>query len=264
MPSEKTKDLILPLVFLLVLGGLIAGVYYWLQHEREAEERPFAEAPPEPEAETEPKIRHPVQRRASQEAEPLEHARSDEGMQQAAGDMIGLQSLERFFNLDSIARRFVLTVDNLPRGQVPQRHVLAKQVEGRFLATGNDGSFTLDPANYRRYAPYIKLAEAIDTKKLLAVYVHFYPLFQAEYRNLGYPDRYFNDRLIDTIDDVLAAPEVKGPIKLVQPKVRYEYADPELESLSAGQKIMIRMGPENAARVKAKLREIRRELTSGG
>ena len=40
----------------------------------------------------------------------------------------------------------------------------------------------------------------------------------------------------------------------------YEFADPALEQRSAGQKIMLRMGSENAARVKSKLREIRREL----
>ncbi|HYL23657.1 MAG TPA: DUF3014 domain-containing protein [Burkholderiales bacterium] len=40
----------------------------------------------------------------------------------------------------------------------------------------------------------------------------------------------------------------------------YEFADPDLETRSAGQKILLRMGPENAARVKAKLWEIRREL----
>jgi hypothetical protein len=44
--------------------------------------------------------------------------------------------------------------------------------------------------------------------------------------------------------------------------VLYQFADPELEGLSAGQKIMLRMGAENAAKVKAKLREIRRELSA--
>jgi hypothetical protein len=56
------------------------------------------------------------------------------------------------------------------------------------------------------------------------------------------------------------APEITGPVALAQPKVLYEFADPELESRSAGQKILMRMGAENAARVKTKLREIRREI----
>ncbi len=77
---------------------------------------------------------------------------------------------------------------------------------------------------------------------------------------MGYPSAYFNDRLIEVIDHLLAAPEVKDPVSLVQPAVRYEFADPALQSLSAGQRIMLRMGNANAMKVKAKLREIRREL----
>jgi DUF3014 family protein len=46
----------------------------------------------------------------------------------------------------------------------------------------------------------------------------------------------------------------------VRPKVLYEFEDPELEDFSAGHKMMIRIGPENAAAMKARLREIREEL----
>ena len=94
----------------------------------------------------------------------------------------------------------------------------------------------------------------------MAVYVHFYPLFQQEYEELGYPGKYFNDRLVQVIDHLLAAPEVQGTVLLTQPKVLYQFADPKLEELSAGQKILVRMGGENAAKVKAKLREIRSAL----
>ncbi len=66
---------------------------------------------------------------------------------------------------------------------------------------------------------------------------------------------------MEVIDHLLAAPEVQEPLRLVQPKVLYEYADPRLETLSAGQKILVRVGSENAAKLKAKLREIRGEVT---
>jgi hypothetical protein len=90
--------------------------------------------------------------------------------------------------------------------------------------------------------------------------MRFYPLFQEAYRDLGYPNGYFNDRLVEAIDDMLAAPIMSGPVKLSQPKVLYEYADPSLEQRSAGQRIMMRMGSDNAARVKAKLAQFRREI----
>jgi len=102
----------------------------------------------------------------------------------------------------------------------------------------------------------------VDAKKLVSVYAHLYPLFQQAYVELGYPDGYFNDRLVQVIDNLLAAPTPAAPIRLDQPNVLYVYADPELESLSAGQKILVRMGPANAAVVKDKLRQIRSEVIS--
>jgi hypothetical protein len=107
----------------------------------------------------------------------------------------------------------------------------------------------------------LRLADAIDTGKLVGMYAHFYPLFQQAYQELGYPKGYFNDRLIEVIDHLLAAPDVKAPIRLVQPKVIYLFADPDLEARSAGQKLLIRAGSENAALIKAKFSDIRLELT---
>jgi hypothetical protein len=79
---------------------------------------------------------------------------------------------------------------------------------------------------------------------------------------LGYPGTYFNDRVVEVIDHLIATPEIEGPLGLVQPKVLYEFADPKLEQLSAGQKILLRIGRANADKVKAKLREIRQALVS--
>jgi len=42
----------------------------------------------------------------------------------------------------------------------------------------------------------------------------------------------------------------------------YTYADPGLESRSAGQKLLMRMGPDNAAVIKAKLTELRAAITA--
>ncbi len=63
------------------------------------------------------------------------------------------------------------------------------------------------------------------------------------------------------IDHLLATPVVPTPIRLKQPKVLYTFADPELEKLSEGQKIMLRMGEANAEHVRAKLTDIRAAVT---
>ena len=102
--------------------------------------------------------------------------------------------------------------------------------------------------------------DQVDATALVGVYERYYPLFQQAYRELGYQNGYFNDRLVEVLDHLLAAPDAGAAPALVHPSVFYQYADPALEQLSAGQKILVRMGPANAARVKAKLREVRAAL----
>ena len=65
--------------------------------------------------------------------------------------------------------------------------------------------------------------------------------------------------MIEVIDHLLETPEIPGPVALTRPGVLYEYADPGIESRSAGQKALIRMGGENANAIKTKLRELRAE-----
>jgi len=255
------KNTMWSVVVLVILGGIAAAFYYWQLHEPPLEPPARSEAPPAPEAKAEPAIRHPVQA-APSSGKPLPlPGESDAAMQDALAGLFTRKSAEELFDLKEIVRRFVVTVDNLPRKKVPMRYRLFKPVLGKFLATGEGENFLGSPDNYRRYSSYVWLAEAVDIRKLVATYVRFYPLFQQEYQNLGYPKEYFNDRLVEAIDDLLAAPDIPGRIKLVRPNVLYQFADPDLEDLSAGQKIMIRLGSENAARIKARLRDVRHELT---
>jgi hypothetical protein len=92
------------------------------------------------------------------------------------------------------------------------------------------------------------------------LYVRIYPLFQQAYKELGYPNEYFNDRLVEVLDDLLDAPDIKEPVNLLQPKVLYQYADPDLEELSIGQRILMRTGSKNEARLKIWLTEVKQAL----
>lgn len=187
-------------------------------------------------------------------------AESDGRLQQLLGRLFPGQPLERFFILDHFIQRLVLLIDNLPRAELPASRLPTRPVAGTFLVTGGDAALAIDGANARRYAPWVSLAEAAAPRQVVTVYVHLYPLFQQAYEELGYPGGYFNDRLIAVIDHLLATPDINGPLRLVRPKVFYLFADPELEARSAGQKLLLRIGPENAARVKALLRSYRQEL----
>ena len=187
----------------------------------------------------------------------------DESDNAIADSIRQLTDITGLFSFESFIRHFVVTIDNMTNQKLPQRYVFTQRVPATFTVIKQDvDTALLDEKNFKRYESFVSMAEYIDTRKLIAQYIRFYPLFQEAYEELGYPGRYFNDRFIQVIDHLLKAPEVNGQIKLVRPKVFWLFANPELESLSAGQKILVRIGPENAGRVKAKLRELRRQLTT--
>jgi hypothetical protein len=154
----------------------------------------------------------------------------------------------------------VATIDALPRRMVGRRVLPLHEPKGAFLVTSVDGKTVISTKNVARYAPYMHALEAADTTQLTDWYVSHYPLFQQAYEQLGYPKGYFNDRLIAVIDNLLATPDPSQAPALAQPNVLYTYADPSLESLSAGQKMLLRVGPANEAKIKVKLRTIRARL----
>lgn len=186
--------------------------------------------------------------------------RSDAPILEALLALAKRDALGQVLNMQDFARRFVVTVDHLPRQLIPAQFSAVKRVPGQLAVAPAGDSLTLQPGNYARYDAFVRLAESLDPKTMVSIYLRFYPLLQQEYRAMGFPQGHFNDRVVEAIDDMITAPEVSGPIRLVQPRVNYKFVDPLLEKLSAGRKIMIRIGPEHAARMKKALRALRAEL----
>jgi hypothetical protein len=160
---------------------------------------------------------------------------------------------------NNLIERIVATVDNLPRAHVSEKIRPVGKLDGVFPVNGQDGSgeYTLSADNYARYDQLVSLVTSADINNVADTYRRFYPLFQKAYVNLGYPDGYFNDRLIEVIDHLLVTPVVEPPVVLVRPNVLYQFADPKIEALSSGQKLLIRMGSGHAESVKNSLRELR-------
>ena len=163
---------------------------------------------------------------------------------------------------EALIDKTVATVDNLTRSRVAEKIRPVGRLSGNFIVTaaGDNGPFYLSPENYDRYKTLITMVTGADIDQLVATYRRFYPLMQEAFTQLGYPDGYFNDRVVAVIDQLLATPEPEEPIRLVQPHVLYEFADPELEALSGGQKLLLRMGPDHAARIKEILTELRTRI----
>ena len=280
-PSSRAPALITTFIVLAVV--LAAGYFGW-QHFKPrpapvpvvapvAQMPEVAPVPLPPEA---PAIQHPIDPPASDTAggpAPLPAlAESDQQVGDLLTELLTRKNVLAFLQLDGFVRRAVATVDNLAREQAPSRVWPVNPTPERFtVQRGSDGVDTIHPDNQRRYTPMVQMLDAVDTAQAVALYRRLYPLFQQAYEELGFPGRYFNDRLVQVLDHLIATPvpsaplavklvNVKGEVPSTRPWVRYEFADPALESLSAGRKILLRTGPENQQRLQAKLRDIRQRI----
>ena len=257
-----------------VAGSLAAAIAVgaWLWQRRTVEPPPpaapsAASAPAvAPPAATAPAVLYPVEPAASQASGPL-------NVEEELAGVFGRKSVQSLFQVEGFARRLVATIDNLGRTSASARMWPLNPAPGRFTVEKQGDATFVSPDNGLRYTPYVLLAETADLRQVVALYTRLYPQLQQAYEELGYPGRYFNDRLVQVIDQLLATPEIAKPLEVRLPPldpslqvprrwVLYEFVDPSLQSLTAGQKMLLRMGPVNERRIKARLAELRRLLTT--
>jgi hypothetical protein len=243
----------------VVIAGLGAAYYFHARNAAPASAPAAAQSPPS--APPEPQIEHPIPGSAAGAA-PLPPLNDSDGtIKEALGGLLGANALH-YLVPEDIVRHIVVTVDNLPRQKLAVAKRPVVPVPGAFLAQGDEVHATLDPKNFARYDAVVNIVRQLDMQRVADLYFRFYPLFQGAYQDLGYPTGYFNDRLVQAIDSLLATPQLTGPIELARPNVMYTFADPTLEARPAGQKILLRMGPDNAAVIEAKLTELRAIVTA--
>ncbi|UCU97956.1 DUF3014 domain-containing protein [Acidovorax radicis] len=277
------------LVAAVLACGVAAGAawwFWWRPVEPPAAPPPVVSAPaapaPEPVASAPlPEAsgpQNPVDALARADSALPALAESDKRVGELLAELLGRDKVMTYLLTDGFVRRVVATVDNLGRAHAPSRMWPVPPTPQRFVVDGEaDGSSnaptTVSASNAARYTPLLAFAEAVPMEPAVALYARLYPLFQQAYEELGYPRRYFNDRLVAMLDHLLQAPEPQAPLRVkltpvntevtnLRPWVRYEYADPALESLSSGQKILVRMGPANEARAKALIRDLRKRVAT--
>ena len=272
--EPRSSAWVVALAIALVIAAAAAAYWYftsdrlppWMSSEPAPSApamQPPAPAPAPAQAPVAPRHPLPEESKPAPKAEALPSLEmSDSLARETLAGLFGHEGFAALFRPVDLVRRIVATVDNLPRQTAPRRMFPSKDVPGSFAVAQRGEGALIGDDNFARYSRYVRALAAVDARSLVSAYVRAYPLFQRAYEELGYPGKYFNDRLMQAIDDMLAAPELDGPLALVQPKVVWQFADPDLEGRSAGQKMLMRMGRDNERRVKAKLREIRRELVA--
>lgn len=273
--TRRRTSLRLPLAiaFAVLLGAL--GWQWWSQRTpriaptRVAQQPAAVEdgLPPAPAAATPPMIHAPA---PLAQAQPLSAPQIASALERS----LGREAVLRFLQLADFPRRAVATIDALGRAHAPVAAWPVQPTAGRFETEDTGTTQHIGAANAARYQPFVDFATAVDPAQAAALYRRMYPLLQQADRDLGFGDRDLNARVLQVIDLLLATPEpqgplevlltdVKGPYAPVQPWTRYRFADPDLQSLAAGQEILLRVGPQNRARLKAQLRALRQQLAKG-
>lgn len=182
--------------------------------------------------------------------------RSDEAIRGALADAGGGQALARMLASGGLVKRVAAAVASIRERGLPR-------ASSPLVAPGDFPLALATPLSREhvvRYEPFVRALESVDAGSLASLYVRLYPLFQEEWTRRGSGPRHFNDAVVSAIDHLLEAPMPEAPPLLVRRGAVMAFEDPAHERRSAGHKLMLRMGSENARRVKAVLAQLRERI----
>lgn len=178
----------------------------------------------------------------------------------------GLETGTRLLSLivsEDVIRKFVVFVDNVADGNLPQlEYPVRRPSQAMAVRELDENLYEMQTVSYQRYTPMVDGLAAVNPDRIIPIYRMMKPLFQEAYRELGYGSRNFDDTVVRAIDTVLNARTAEGPFQLIKPKVMYIYADSEIERLNPVEKQLLRLGPQNAEKLKLSLRQYRERLTT--
>jgi hypothetical protein len=244
--------IIMAVVAVIVLG-IGGGLWWWQSSQTPA--KPIAVPAPEQEpakpvedaeVPATPDVRGPV-------LPPLES--SDDYVREQVSQLS--PQMAEWLKQDDLVRRFAVVIDNARVGDYPRKQLGFLTPTNRFPVTQRDDRIYLDPDGYHRFDGFVDIAISVDPQRAVSLLRTLSPLLVDALKELGAkdPDPFVAIRA--GIDEIMATPDLEGEIELVQPKVYYLFADPKLEALKPLQKQLLRMGPQNLARIKSYLMQVK-------
>ena len=172
-------------------------------------------------------------------------------------------------NTEQVVRKSTAVLDGLSQGKVLRNLLGVFTLHGPFVAKkvvpANQGEGSVDvyhfnPESYSRYSPFVESITSIDAAQLVSFYLHLSPLLYEAYVELGYQSGDVNTLFLNTLAQIQAVPALSWNVRLIRPKVLFQFENQELESRSALDKQLFRMGPKNTQALQQKAREIETEL----
>jgi Protein of unknown function (DUF3014) len=244
MPPRGRAAAILTVAAVLLLA-VVGGYLYVRRASAPAsteQARPAASAPAQ------------LQRTEQMALPPLDQ--SDALVRELVARLSSHPTVAAWLTTDGLIMNFVVVTTKIAEGQTPSGELKAVGPVGAFLIRKSQTSVHIDPASYRRYDRYAEAVAAIDARGAARLYETLKPRVIEAHRRFGTAEGEADRTLERAIVELLRVPVVEGDIALEPQGIGYAFADPRLEQLSAAQKQLLRMGPDNVRKIQAKLREI--------
>ena len=256
--EEHTKVSLIAVILIAIIG-LIFGIYYFLIKEKPKQIQPQS-------VKIQKKISGIPEKKPVKEEKKFPELKvitldnSDIKIRELAKKISSHPLFIIGLKQEDLIRKFTAIVDNIANGESPRPHLEFLAPKESFKVIKSKGKIYISPESYRRYNSIADVFYSLDTRACVEFYRQIKPLIQEAYRELGYPNKDFDETLKRAIIELLKTPIVEGEIELKEKVVTYKIADPKLEELSAPQKHLLRMGTENVLKIQDKLREFAIEL----
>jgi hypothetical protein len=242
------KQLLGGLVVLAIIAAGGAGVWY-LRYGKAVPTAPVS--PP------------PVAAAPAPEAAPaLSTAESDAKVRTLLAGVSSAPELATWLqSVEDLVRRFTTAVSNVAEGQSPRTVLPFLAPQGGFEVAEREGRTFIEPKSYARYDTVARVVTSLDAPKAAKAWQELKPLIDRAYAEISRPGARFEQTLSQAFQHLLEVPVPEGEVEVVKGQgILYTYANPEQEKLSAAQKHLLRMGPDNARAIQAKLRELQGAL----
>ena len=187
---------------------------------------------------------------------------SDAFVRSLAAELFGSPDLDNWLAAgEELVHRGVRAILAISEQRSARRFLDFLPVAGRFETRRSGGGEIIAPESYRRYDRLVDIFVGLESERLARFVERLNPLLSQAMDENAFPGTGFEVTLAGAIAHLLSTPSPSGNVEVTLGEDGlYRFADPRLEALSPPQKQLLRLGPANGARVRAKLDEWRLAL----
>ena len=160
-----------------------------------------------------------------------------------------------------ILRRAAGVVENAARGELSRgRFALIEAPAGEFRTETRGDRHYIDNATFRRYDAVVDALTCMPPERIASLTRLFRPLLAQAMRELGLPEADVDAMVDGALAAILAVQFPALPVEVVREDALIRYADAEIEAASGLTKQLLRLGPDNLARLQRHAGKVRAAL----